>query len=245
MAEIPGIGKVRPASTSGSKVGEANRKTARMASEDRPVRSGDDRTRLALSKSIRSQISGLKVEVRNIQDMISRSQIEDRALGTVGEMVRQIKNLAVQASRDTLTAANRRLIQQEIEDLRIGVNRVTRDTLFNEQPVAAELGTKALAQIDLSTTTSAQEAVVAADSLLEEISSRRSDLGAEISLLQNRISSLSSQDYHPTPDEPPIRSSNIAEEAVGQTLSQIRGQASTAVTAQANISHQNLHELLE
>ena len=242
MAEIREIGGVNPAKTISSQSVEAGR---RISTRKRIAQAGEDPAGTSLSEFLRAQISGLKVETGNIQKLISSNQVENGALGTVGEMVRRVRDLSLRASTSSLTSANRQHVQQEIEGLRLGINRITRDARFDAQPVIAELGTDKLSGINVGSDAGAQEAVVASDDLLEEISSRRGALDAEANRLQDRIQSLSSERFNTTPAQFRLSSADVAEEASGQTQSQIRNQANTAITAQANVFPQSVLRLLE
>src|SRR2546422_2843992 len=61
----------------------------------------DDPAGLAISTRMGSQVSGMNVAIRNANDAISLSQVADGTLGTVSNMLQQMRDLAVQASYGT------------------------------------------------------------------------------------------------------------------------------------------------
>ena len=67
----------------------------------------DDAAGFAISEKMRSQLSGLNLAARNSQDGISLLQTADGALGEVNSMLQRMRELAVQASNDSLTSNDR------------------------------------------------------------------------------------------------------------------------------------------
>jgi len=244
VADIRGISGISPARTLGFEAIEIEQKVARISSGERISRAAKDAAGLGLSESLGEQIGGRRVEIRNIQDLISRNQVAEGALGGVGDIVGRIRKLAVQASAETLTTESRQLIQQEIESLRSEVNRIARETEFNREPVIAEIGTKRLAAVDVRTASGAQEAIEASGSFLDEITSTRASLGAQTNRLQSEIRGLSSEELSLTAAQSRIRSADVAEEIIGLTLSQLRSLAGASVLAQANVLSQSVLRLL-
>lgn len=95
-------------------------------------RAGDDAAGLAISEKMRGQIRGLEQAERNIQDGISLVQVADAGLGEISNpnLIR-MRELAVLAATDTLTDADRVLIQGEINQIKEGINGLANNTEFN------------------------------------------------------------------------------------------------------------------
>lgn len=93
----------------------------------------DDAAGFAISEKMRSQISGLEVAVRNTQDATSMLQTAEGALGETNSMLQRMRELAVQASNDTLTAQDRSYIQLEIDQLTDQIDRIANTTQFNKK----------------------------------------------------------------------------------------------------------------
>lgn len=93
----------------------------------------DDAAGFAISEKMRSQISGLEVAIRNTQDASSMLQVADGALDSTNSMLQRMRELAVQASNDTLTAQDRSYIQLEIDQIVDEIDRVAKTTQFNKK----------------------------------------------------------------------------------------------------------------
>ncbi|MBQ7195813.1 MAG: VWA domain-containing protein [Synergistaceae bacterium] len=95
----------------------------------------DDAAGFAISEKIRAQISGLDTALRNSQDGISFLQTAEGALGEANSMLQRMRELAVQASNDTLTSNDRQYIQLEIDELKDQINRIANTTQFNKKRI--------------------------------------------------------------------------------------------------------------
>ncbi|MBQ7215277.1 MAG: flagellin [Synergistaceae bacterium] len=93
----------------------------------------DDAAGFAISEKMRSQISGLEVAIRNTQDATSMLQVAEGALGETNSMLQRMRELAVQASNDTLTSQDRSYIQLEIDQLADQIDRIANTTQFNKK----------------------------------------------------------------------------------------------------------------
>ena len=93
----------------------------------------DDAAGFAISEKMRSQISGLEIAIRNTQDATSMLQVAEGALGETNSMLQRMRELAVQASNDTLTSQDRSYIQLEIDQLADQIDRIANTTQFNKK----------------------------------------------------------------------------------------------------------------
>ena len=93
----------------------------------------DDAAGFAISEKMRSQISGLEIAIRNTQDATSMLQTAEGALGETNSMLQRMRELAVQASNDTLTSQDRSYIQLEIDQLADQIDRIAKTTQFNKK----------------------------------------------------------------------------------------------------------------
>ena len=93
----------------------------------------DDAAGLAISEKMRAQIRGLDMAVRNAQDGISMIQTAEGALNETHSILQRMRELAVQAANDTLTANDRQVIQLEIDQLKEEVDRIASTTQFNKK----------------------------------------------------------------------------------------------------------------
>ena len=91
----------------------------------------DDAAGLAISERFTAQIRGLDQGVRNANDGISLAQTAEGALGEVTNNLQRIRELAVQSSNNTNTAADRTALQLEVSALVAEIDRVANQTSFN------------------------------------------------------------------------------------------------------------------
>lgn len=91
----------------------------------------DDAAGLAISQKMQAQVNGLNQASQNAQDGISLIQTAEGALNETQSILQRMRQLAVQASNDTNTSADRTAIQQEIDQLKSEIDRIGNTTQFN------------------------------------------------------------------------------------------------------------------
>ena len=104
----------------------------RLASGYRINSAADDAAGLKISEKMRSQIRGLNRASDNLGEGIALCQVADGALQEVHAMLQRMVELSVQAGNDTNDAGDRFAIQQEIDELRSEINRISTDTEYNK-----------------------------------------------------------------------------------------------------------------
>jgi flagellin len=245
--------------------------TEKLSSGYRVNRAADDAAGLAISEKMRRQVKGLTQASRNAQDGISAVQTAEGALGEVHDMLQRMNTLAVQASNDTMTTADRGYLDQEVKALISEIDRVASTTTFNEQnlldgsfsgknlQVGAESGQyigisiTAMSSTGLSVNTTtvsggtnakAEEAISQIKTALAKVSSQRADLGAVQNRLEHTIANLDNVVENTTAAESQIRDTDMAKTMVEYTKNNILAQAGTSMLAQANQSTQNVLSLL-
>jgi len=107
----------------------------------------DDAAGLAISERFTSQIRGLNQAARNANDGISLAQTAEGGLGTAGDLLQRVRELAVQAANGTNSASDRASLQNEVAQLKQELSRVANTTQFNGQNVLD--GTLAAAQFQV------------------------------------------------------------------------------------------------
>ncbi len=95
----------------------------------------DNPAGIAISNKMRAQIAGLDRASNNASDAIAAVRIADGALNEVSSMMQRMRELAVQAGNDTNSLEDTQAIQAEIDALKEEVNRISRDTEYNEMPI--------------------------------------------------------------------------------------------------------------
>jgi len=91
----------------------------------------DDAAGLAISSRMTAQIRGLDQSVRNGNDAISMLQTAEGALIEVTNMLQRMRELSVQAANDTYAPQDRAYLNQEFQQLKDEVFRVSRATQWN------------------------------------------------------------------------------------------------------------------
>jgi flagellin len=95
----------------------------------------DDAAGLAIAERFTSQIKGLNQAARNANDGISLAQTAEGGLGTAGDLLQRMRELAVQSANGTNSSSDRASLQQEVSQLQAELNRVASTTQFNGQNV--------------------------------------------------------------------------------------------------------------
>lgn len=91
----------------------------------------DDAAGLAISTRFDSQIRGLNVSIRNAGDGVSLAQTAEGALGSITNNLLRIRDLALQSANGTNSAIDRQALDQEVQQLKAEVKRVSDQTNFN------------------------------------------------------------------------------------------------------------------
>ncbi|MBN1601465.1 MAG: flagellin [Chitinispirillaceae bacterium] len=105
----------------------------RLSTGMRINRASDDAAGLSVSEQLRTQVRGLNMGARNIQDGISLLNIAEGALIEVESMVQRVRELAIQSASDTLTTVERNYIQIEVDQLKQEMDRIVNGTQYNSQ----------------------------------------------------------------------------------------------------------------
>ena len=104
----------------------------RLSSGKRINHAGDDAAGAAISDRMTAQIRGLEQSVRNAGDVISMSQVAEGALDESSDILQRIRELALQSASDIMNAEERSYLNAEVIQMLAELDRVTRDTTFNE-----------------------------------------------------------------------------------------------------------------
>ena len=104
----------------------------RLSSGKRINHAGDDAAGGAIADRMTSQIKGLNMSVRNASDVLSMAQVAEGALDESSKVLQRIRELAIQSASDTYNGEERAYIDAEVDQLLAELDRVTRDTTFNE-----------------------------------------------------------------------------------------------------------------
>lgn len=233
-----------------------NKAMLRISSGYRINSAADDAAGLAISEKMRAQIRGLNMAAKNIQDGISLVQTAEGALHETHAIVQRMRELAVQASNDTLTDQDRKLLDIEYQELKKEITRISTDTEFNtktlldgshkDNPLKLQVGANSgqaidvyIGQVDtatlglvdssIATREKANEAIVEMDDALYKVSSERARLGAYSNRLEHAYNVNVNTAENLTAAESRIRDADIAKEMMNMVKASILMQASQYV----------------
>ncbi len=234
----------------------------KLSSGFRINRAADDAAGLAISEGLRSQVGGLKVAVRNAQDGVSVAQTAEGALTEVHSMLQRMNDLSVQYNNGTQNTESQAALQAEFDALDTEITRIKDNTKFNGVDLFAataltfQVGYDNGDTIDISATAladftagTAMGAIDIADSntlqaAITEVSTQRAELGAVQNRFEHTINNVNVAIENLSASESRIRDTDMAQEMMNLTRSQILSQAGTAMLAQANSAPNGVLQLL-
>jgi flagellin len=245
----------------------------RLSSGSRINKAGDDAAGLAISENLRAQIRGLRQAKRNASDGISLVQVTEGGLNEISNILVRLRELAVQASSDTIGDTERSFANKEFQSLKSEIERIAESANYNgtqvlagrEQPIDVQVGIFNTANDRLSYDTKvadsrlealgitdetvankegAQNSLSKLDNGMKRVNEVRSTLGAMQNRLQSTINNLAIYDENLSAANSRIRDVDIAEESSELTKENILQQAGVSVLSQANTSQQLALKLL-
>jgi flagellin len=107
----------------------------RLSSGLRINSAADDAAGMAVANKMSSQLSGIKMAIRNSQDGISLVQTAESGMGEITNMILRMRELAVQMENGIYTAKDRDNAQLEINALLAEVDKIATNTRFNDVAV--------------------------------------------------------------------------------------------------------------
>lgn len=251
----------------------ANKALERIATGYRINRAADDPAGLAISEKMRAQISGLNQAGKNIQNGMSMLQTAEGALNETHAILQRMRDLAVQSASDTLTDDDRALIQTEYEELKKEIQRISKDTQFNQknlingdykdQPFKIQAGANAGQTIDLylgdaslsgmglpdtssiGTREDAEKAISEVDDAINQVSKQRSKLGAYMNRLEHAYNVTMNTHENLVSAESRIRDADIAKEMMNFTKASILQQAAQYAMSMHMQQGQSILQLLK
>jgi flagellin len=102
-----------------------------------------------------------------------------------------------------------------------------------------------ISQIEITTSSKAQDAIAIIDRALQDVATERAELGAVSNRLDHTISNLGNIVVNTEASQSRIEDADFAAETGNLTKAQILSQAATAMLAQANASKQSVLSLLQ
>ncbi|MBI5918494.1 MAG: flagellin FliC [Nitrosomonadales bacterium] len=239
----------------------------RLSSGMRVNSAKDDAAGLAIAERMNAQIKGMAVAVRNSNDGISLAQTAEGALGVIGTNLQRMRELAVQASNASTSAADITSLDNEYKTLDAENKRVIANTSFNGTALLSgalnmtfQIGANTADTLAVTTaaavattnggtlgatnaTASAEIALLDAD--IDAVNASRATFGSTQSRFTAIISNMSNYAENLTAARSRIMDTDYAAETANLTRGQILQQAGTAMLAQANQQPNSIMTLLK
>ena len=244
----------------------------RISTGLRISRAADDPAGLAMAENLDGQRRSLLQAQRNTHDGVSVLQTAEGAADEVANLVKRVRELAVQAASGTVTSTERGYIAAEYSTLVSEIDRISNVTEFNGVAlgkgggISIQVGIKAdpsnqigislgdlgassglaigEASLDLSTQSGAQSALAPLDLALGTLNGIRAGYGATQNRLSSTLNSLATYTENLSVAESGIRDADLAFETSQMVKFQIMQDASVAVLAQSNLMTRGILKLL-
>jgi flagellin len=164
------------------------------------------------------------------------------AMGNAGDL-KTVQQVADKLNADAGFSANFRATVDK--DNKLNVNATNGGTLAVTAPgTGGAAGTAVTGGIKFDTAANSRDAIAAIDTQISKISTARANLGAVQNRFEHTINNLNVAVENLSASESRIRDTDMAQEMMSYTRSQVLSQAGTAMLAQANSSTQNVLQLL-
>ena len=242
----------------------------RLSTGLRIATASDDAAGLAISERFRAQIRSLAQAKRNAMDGISLVQTGEGALNEVSNILVRMRELAIQASNGTVSAADKGTLHNEFDALRSEITRISNATEFNGIKLLDGTATQATFQVGIGTTAATNQISVTLstmsavalsvdqvnistdpsaaldqiDAAINTVSARRGAFGAVQNRLGSTIANLANARENLSAAQSRIADVDVAYETADMTRNSILQQAAISVLAQANLGPQSALALL-
>ena len=233
----------------------------------------DDAAGLAIGQNMTSQIRGLNMAVRNLNDGINMMQTAEGAMVEQSNMLQRMRELTVQSLNGTYDVKQREYLNAEFQELKTQIGKIATETKWNDQTlldgsnatftfqagqssgqvidvVIANMGvgddsTLTIASAAITDVDLATAALNVIDDSLQAINTQRATIGAGINRMEYAVDNLSNISANATQSRSTIIDTDYAITTTQLAKTQIIQQAATAMLAQANQQPQQVMQLLK
>ena len=250
---------------------ETSSALAKLSSGQRINKASDDAAALAIATQMAAELKSLNQASRNAYDGLSLLETGDAGLGGTADLLARARELAMQASNGTLSDGQRGFIQNEIGGIMSEIDRVARATELggktlldgSGETLQFQVGTQGgpgetlsvtgadatlnglgIAGLNLGSAAGAQDALSRIDDALSNVSQIRARFGATARQFESGIANIQNIVVNTATAHSRIMDADVASESAQLAMSQIQGQASSSVMAQANQSRASVLRLL-
>jgi flagellin len=250
---------------------DLNKTFSQVSSGKRINSAADDAAGLAIATRFSSQISGTQQAQRNGLDAKSLIETEDGALEQISNGVQRLQELAIQQGNGILNESDRAALNKEASQINDQIKQVIEQSSFNgkdlfqqnndAQDLNFQLGDKAgdivslaanttatpiqqgLDQLDFSSA-NATNNLTALDSIQQQVTERRSELGAVSNRIDSTVDQLANKEEQTQAARSRVEDADIGELVSQMVIERVKQQAQLAVQSQANASAEDTLRLL-
>ena len=154
----------------------------------------DDVGRLSISEGMRAEIGGLTEGTRNTEKAIDLLRTAEGAMGEINSILIRMRELATQATSDTLNDTNRDAVHSEFNQLKDYIDRIAKLASYNDQNLLSGFGND-----------------------LNDLTSTASDALADNGIRRVKLSSVEAGTYTFT-DSPADNSVTLSNGTISQTV---------------------------
>ena len=246
----------------------------KLSSGSRINKASDDAAGLAISDTLNAQIRSIGQAVRNAQDGGSLIQVFEGGTNEINNILSRIRELAMQSSSDTVGDRERSLINNEVQELKNEIERVSQTTqyagnkLLNGESSALEfqVGTNNMPEVDrivfdpgnanltvgsigvdgvsIAEKGGAQESLEVLDDAMKRVNEVRAKVGSVQGRLQSTVATQLIFQENLETARSRIRDTDIAQEATNLARESIIRNSGVAMLSQANQTPQVALQLL-
>lgn len=232
----------------------------------------DDPAGLAVAKRLEAMSRGYKRAGMNIEDATSALNIAEGGSSTIGDILQRQRELAVQASNDTLTDQDRQALDAEYQQLNEELARTADSTQFNTMdllnggsplsdgsgqfqtgPGAGGANQISAPNMDMTagaigaggsiaTAAGAQAALTSVSSALDQVSGARANIGALTNRLESAYRNNSTMEINTTEAQSRLADLDYAQATMELARNNIMNQ--TAISATKHFNQISKHTIL-
>jgi len=236
----------------------------RLASGSRIVKASDDPAGLSISDNLNAQVRSLGQAIRNAQDGISLVQVYEGGTNEINNMLVRMRELAMQSATDTVGDRERMMIDNEVQQLKMEVDRIAKTTKYASRDLLSgddvtldfQVGINneddvdritfspgntnltasgiEIDDIEVSDKEGAKNALATVDEALTRVNDIRSRIGAVQGRLNSTQISQGIFQENLSAARSRIRDADMAQESAALARESILRQAGVAVLIQAN-----------
>ena len=237
-------------------------------------RASDDAAGLSISQQLETQSRGFNMADQNVTSAMSALNIADSTGGQISDMVQRQRELALQASNDTLTNQQRQGLDTEYQSLTQEIDRISSSSQFNTQNVAngqglasgnaqiqagantgdqiqlpaTNMGATALGitGTSIATGAGAQTALSKLDNALDTLNTQRSTIGSMTNRFESVRNNLSVSDINTQAAQSVLQDQDMAAGLADLTKTKLLLESGTQAFARYNeISSNHLFGLMQ